>query len=98
VRNCRAKGRRQEWRSIAYLERAGYRCVRAAGSLGAWDIIAIGTADVLLIQVKSNRWPGSEETEACRAFAVPPGVRRIFHRWNHRARQPEVRELGTEAV
>ena len=38
--NAKRKGNRNEHRSIALLEAAGYRCSRSAASLGEWDIIA----------------------------------------------------------
>jgi hypothetical protein len=44
--NAKAKGTRNEHRSIGMLEAAGYQCTRAAGSLGAWDIIGIGSTDL----------------------------------------------------
>jgi len=52
--NAKAKGRRNEHRSMALLEAAGYRCTRSASSLGEWDIIGIGRADVVLVQVKTR--------------------------------------------
>ncbi len=36
---------------------AGYNCMRAAAWLGAWDVIEIGSSDVVLCPVKSNEWP-----------------------------------------
>ena len=50
-------GRRQEYVVKRKYERAGYWCVRAAGSKGSWDIVALGDTaenryDVRLIQVK----------------------------------------------
>jgi Holliday junction resolvase len=41
--NTAGKGARNERRSMALLEAAGYQCTRAAASLGAWDIIGIGS-------------------------------------------------------
>jgi hypothetical protein len=35
LKNCKAKGSRNERRSIRLLEAAGYACTRAAASLGA---------------------------------------------------------------
>jgi hypothetical protein len=40
--NAKRKGTRNEHRSIALLESAGYRCSRSAASLGEWDIVGIG--------------------------------------------------------
>jgi Holliday junction resolvase len=61
--NAKRKGNRNERRSMALLEAAGYRCSRSAASLGAWDTVAIGPADIVLVQVKTNAWPGREEME-----------------------------------
>ena len=91
--NAKAKGTRNEHRSMALLEAAGYSVTRAAASLGAWDIIGIGSADVVLVQVKSRDWPSVEEMESLRAFRCPPNCRRLIHRWRDRQRWPDVREL-----
>lgn len=77
------------------LEAAGYRCTRAAASLGAWDIIGVGSADIVLLQVKSNEWPRSAEMETLETFPVPPNARKLVHRWRDRKRAPDVREIGT---
>lgn len=87
------KGTRNEHRSIAVLEASGYRCTRSAGSLGAWDVIGIGSADMVLLQCKTNRWPLPAEIEEMRAFPVPQGCRKLVHRWDDRARVPLIREL-----
>lgn len=91
--NAKRKGTRNEHRSIALLEAAGYACTRAAASLGAWDIIGIGGADVVLVQVKTRDWPGSVEMAALRAFPAPANCRKLLHRWRDRQRQPDVREV-----
>jgi Holliday junction resolvase len=91
--NAKAKGTRNEHRSMALLEAAGYSVTRAAASLGAWDIIGIGSADVVLVQVKSRDWPSVEEMESLRAFRCPPNCKRLIHRWRDRQRLPDVREL-----
>ena len=69
--NRKAKGTRNERRSMAVLERAGYRCTRSAASLGEWDLIGIGSRDVVLIQVKTRDWPGNEL--AARGRPAPRG-------------------------
>lgn len=86
--NTAAKGSRNEHRSMRLLEASGYRCTRAAGSLGAWGVVAIGPADVLLLQVKTRDWPGSTEMEALRGFPAPAACRKILHRWRDRQRTP----------
>jgi hypothetical protein len=61
--------------------------------LGAWDIVAIGSQDVILLQVKSRDWPGSAELETLQAFPCPPNCRKLVHRWKDRQRLPDVKEL-----
>lgn len=91
--NAKAKGTRNEHRSRRILEAAGYSCCRAAASLGAWDLIGIGSTDVVLVQVKTRDWPGSVEMEALTTFVAPPSCRKLVHRWRDRQRMPDVREL-----
>ncbi len=93
VKNAEAKGSRNERRSRRLLEAAGYRVTRAAASLGAWDLVAVGSTDFVLLQSKSNAWPGTMEMETLRSFPCPPNCRRIVHRWVDRQRLPDVREL-----
>ncbi len=91
--NSKAKGNRNEYRTMRLLEAAGYQCCRSAASLGVWDVVGIGSTDVVLVQVKSNDWPGSIEMQTLREFVSPPNVRRLVHRWRDRQRLPDVREL-----
>lgn len=91
--NCKAKGTRNEHRSMRLLEAAGYRCTRAAASLGVFDIIGISPTDVVLVQVKTRDWPGSAEMETISLFPVPPNARKLVHRWRNRQRTPDVREV-----
>jgi len=92
--NCKGKGTRNEHRSIRLLEAAGYLCTRAAASLGAWDIIGIGSTDFVLCQVKTRDWPGLVEMETLRNFVAPSNARKLVHRWRPNQRQPDVREVG----
>lgn len=91
--NAKAKGSRNERRSMALLEASGYRCSKSAASLGAWDIIGIGSVDIVLVQVKSNQWPGSVEMETMKLFPCPPNARKLIHRWRDRQRMPDTKEL-----
>ena len=91
--NGKAKGTRNEHRSIRLLEAAGYTCTRAAESLGAWDIVGIGSTDIVLCQVKTRDWPGSVETETLRLFPAPPSVRKLVHRYVDGKRLPDAKEL-----
>jgi len=91
--NAKAKGTRNEHRSIVLLEAAGYACTRAAASLGAWDIIGIGSTDMVLLQVKTRDWPGTVEMETLKLFSAPANCRKLIHRWRDRQRLPDVREV-----
>jgi hypothetical protein len=91
--NAKAKGSRNERRSIRLLEAAGYACTRATASLGVFDVIGIGSKDVILLQVKSNAWPGMPELERIRSLPAPANCRKLIHRWRDRERLPDVREV-----
>jgi uncharacterized protein with GYD domain len=93
VRSAKRKGTRNEHRSRLLLEASGYRVTRAAGSMGTWDLVAIGAQDVVLIQVKTRDWPGLLERLALTEFPAPPNARKLLHRWRDRQRMPDVREL-----
>jgi Holliday junction resolvase-like predicted endonuclease len=92
--NMKAKGSRNEYKTMALLEAAGYKCCRSAASLGEWDVIGVGSTDVVLCQVKSNEWPGTAEMETLRNFIAPPHCRKLVHRWRDRQRIPDVREIA----
>ena len=92
--NCKAKGNRNEHKSIRLLEAAGYSCTRAAASLGVFDIIGVSSTDVVLVQVKSNEWPCSVEMEAISGFPAPANCRKLIHRWRDRQSLPDVKEIG----
>jgi hypothetical protein len=91
--NAKRKGTRNEHRSIRLLEAAGYHVTRSGASLGVWDLVAIGSTDVALIQVKTRDWPGLAEMETLRGFPAPSNARKLVHRWRDRQRVPDVREL-----
>jgi uncharacterized protein with GYD domain len=91
--NAKRKGNRNEHRSIALLEAAGYRCTRSAASLGEWDIVGIGSQDMVLVQVKTRDWPGTVEMETLTLFPCPPTCRKLVHRWRDQQRLPDVREI-----
>lgn len=91
--NAKRKGTRNEHRSRRLLEANGYCVTRAAGSLGAWDLVGIGPTDVVLLQVKSNRPPAPAEREALALFPCPSNCKRLVHVWFDRQRWPRVTEL-----
>ncbi len=91
--NAKCKGTRNEHRTMTLLEGAGYRCTRSGASLGAFDVIGVGSADVVLVQVKTRDWPGSVEMEQLRLFTCPSNCRKLIHRWRDRVRLPDTKEL-----
>lgn len=91
--NCKRKGARNEYKSIRLLESLGYSCIRSAASMGPFDVVAISESDIVLLQVKSNDWPGSLEMESIRMFPSPPNSRKLIHRWRDRQPLPDVREI-----
>jgi len=91
--NAKAKGSRNEHRSMRVLEAAGYRVTRSAASLGEWDLIGLGAKDVVLVQVKTRDWPGAMERRALEDFTVPTFCRKLIDRWRDRQRLPDVQEL-----
>ncbi len=92
--SSKAKGTRREHRSRALLAADGYAVVRAAGSHGAFDLVGISTAGVVLVQVKSRDWPGTAEMAEMAAFPTPTNARKLIHRWRDGMRAPDVREVG----
>jgi Holliday junction resolvase len=91
--NAKAKGTRNEHRSMRLLAAAGYAVTRAAASLGAWDLVGIGSTDVVLVQCKTRDWPSVAEMETLRMFPAPSNARKLVHRWRDHQRQPDVREV-----
>lgn len=91
--NAKAKGTRNEHKTIRLLEGLGYTCTRAAASMGTWDIVAVSKRDIRLIQVKSNRGPGTVERETMRLFECPPTCSKEVWVWVDRQRLPRVEVL-----
>ena len=89
----RGKGSRNEMRTMALLERAGYYCVRSHLSAGVFDVVGISATDVVLVQVKTTNWPYSAEMEALKAFVAPPNTKKLVHRYRARIDLPEVKEV-----
>jgi Holliday junction resolvase len=89
MKNPKRKGNRQEHRTMAILEAAGYACTRSAASLGDWDIVGVGSSDFVLVQCKTRDWPSSEEMETLRSFVCPANCHKIVHRWRDRERLPD---------
>jgi hypothetical protein len=92
---CKRKGNRLEQKTIAKLSAAGYLCIRSAGSLGLFDVVAINPLGIRCIQVKANDWPRPEEREGLRmaAMGLPPNAQIECWRWNDGAREPIIKRL-----
>lgn len=90
----KAKGTRAERKCIRILEAAGYYCTKAGGSLGVFDVVALGPKDVRAIQVKSGgaRLSGVER-ETITGLALAPNVSREYWRFPDYAREPLIEVL-----
>jgi hypothetical protein len=91
--SAKAKGSRNEHRSRALLEAAGYAVTRAAGSLGTWDLVGLGPTGAVVVQVKTRDWPGTVERAALAESCPWPYVTRLVHRWRPRQRRPDVQTV-----
>lgn len=87
------KGNRNEHKTIRWLEKKGYRCIRSAASLGPFDIVAFRKKDCLLVQVKTNRTAPPAERRAMAEWDVPRSCYKYIFIWRDYARAPEVREV-----
>jgi Holliday junction resolvase len=91
---AKAKGSRAERRAMRILEAAGYVCTKAGGSLGLFDVIAIGAVDVRLLQIKAgSKYLSAVEREQIAALTVPANVSRESWRFPDRCRQPIIERL-----
>lgn len=91
--NNKAKGTRNEHRSMAVFEAAGYQTMRSAASLSPWDFIAYNATSCVFVQVKTRDWPGNFETEILKQAVVPANAIKVIHRWRDRTSQPDVKVL-----
>lgn len=93
--NTKAKGSRAERRAIRILEAAGYVCTKAGGSLGLFDVIAIGPHDVRCVQVKSGgAYLSAVEREQIQGMVAPANVTRESWRFPDRCRTPVIERLS----
>ena len=69
MNTAKRKGARSEWKVRDHYEQLGFHVVKAGGSLGLFDLIALHPdKGVCLVQVKTNRNPGTEELTRLRNF------------------------------
>ncbi len=91
---AKAKDTRAERRAIRILEAAGYCCTKAGGSLGLFDVIAIGAQDVRCIQVKAGgEYSSGVEREQIQALTVPAVISRECWRFPDRCKAPLIERL-----
>jgi hypothetical protein len=93
LKNAKAKGSRNERRTIKHFEVLGYSCMKAGASLGVFDVIGLGPRDNVAVQVKTNRWPGSAEMQRIKDFVTNSSNRKLVVRWDDRKKVPLVREI-----
>ena len=67
--SSKAKGSRAERKAIKVLEADGYVCTKAGGSLGVFDVIALGPNAVRCLQVKAGNARLSRSASDCRRTA-----------------------------
>lgn len=91
--HAKAKGARRERKARRILEAAGYYVVKSGGSLGMFDLVALGPKDVRLIQVKSNRRPGPVEQEALEQFPCPSYARKEIWVFYDYGRTPAIEHV-----
>ena len=95
VVNTKRKGSRAEHRAMQILEASGYACTRAAASLGVFDVVAIGPADIRLVQVKCGErcQVSGVEREQLVAFAAPANVTKEVWKFYDRRRAPVIERV-----
>ena len=93
MNNNYKKGRRNEYRTMRLLEASGYLCFRTAGSHSPFDVVAVNSCGILLVQCKSNEWPSPAECETIHNIAVPTNASKLVHRWDDRVAMPKVKEV-----
>lgn len=91
--NRKAKGNRNEYKTMRLLENVGYTCFRMAASKGIFDVIAVCETEILLIQIKSNRMPSRAELETIKNFVCPLAARKLIHVWQDRNPIPIIKEI-----
>ncbi len=71
----------------------GYDVTKSGGSLGLFDLLAVGPIDLRMIQVKANRKPGKPERERLEAYGrnkLPNYATAEIWVWRDYAREPDI--------
>lgn len=77
-KNVYRVGRRWEYRVKALLEEQGYYVMRSASSKGLFDLIAVKSTHVRLIQCKYGYQPSAVSIEEFKLFNAPPNCSKEF--------------------
>lgn len=88
------RGRAREYRSMVYLEKAGFKAFRTAGSHGEFDVLGVSSTGFVLVQVKLNCRPSAAELETIRNFPAPPNAQKIIHIYTTGKHAPESITVG----
>jgi len=96
--NTKAKGSRREWQAMKILEGLGYLVTHAAASLGMFDLIALNSTSMRLIQVKANRNPSKAEMEAMKHLLVPSCASKEIWIFEDRKATPSITVVATEGA
>jgi hypothetical protein len=91
--HAKRKGARGELKAKRRLEAQGYAVIKAGGSLGCFDLVALGPQDVRCVQVKCNGYASKAERAAMLEAPLPPNASREIWRWLDHAREPLVERL-----
>ncbi len=91
--NAKAKGSRRERQARKLLEATGHYMVKAGGSLGIFDLVALGPTGARLIQVKSNEKPRLAERERLAQFPRFPFASKELWVFYDRIREPVIELL-----
>ena len=70
------QGTRLEYEARDILVGRGFIVIRSAGSKGPVDLVAIGSQEILLVQVSKLKVKSSRDLEDLRSMQAPPNVRR----------------------
>ena len=77
------KGRDSEWVIRNFLESYGYNVLRARGSKGPADLMAINEWEVLVLAVRKERWPSPADRKRLMGLERNPVVRAMVARTRH---------------
>jgi hypothetical protein len=93
--NTKAKGRRNDQRTIRYLAQFGFlRLMVSAASKGEFDTMSYNANAVIFVQNKTNKLPDREELIQLMNTKTPNCSLRFLFVWHDHARHPEAYLLG----